>query len=77
MKKPVQRLDPTAVYAAALVAAAWVMAVQQAAAESVAFEEGPSPDEELHVVRAHNKYGREALQRQIAEAAERDARGEQ
>lgn len=76
MKKPVQRLDPVAVFVAALIGAVWVQALQQAAADSVSFEVGPSLDEELHIVRAHNKFGRDALQRQIDAAAERDARGE-
>lgn len=69
MKKPVQRLDPAAVFVAALVGTAWVLAV----AEAEAVEMGPSAQEEWHVVRAHNRYA----QRQIAEAAERNARGEQ
>lgn len=73
MKKPVQRLDPVAVFVAALIGAAWV----QAAVESEVFEVGPSPDEEMNVVRAHNKFGREALQRQIDAAAQQDARGSQ
>jgi len=39
--------------------------------------EDVSLDEELNIVRAHNRYGQEELRRRIDEARERDGRGEE
>lgn len=85
MKKFVRRIALGAAVAAGL---AYVRARLRAVRPTVAEPEpepepgGPvmsadlSPDEELNIVRVHNRYGQEALRRRIAEAAERDARGE-
>lgn len=84
MKKFVRRIALGAVVAAGLV---YVRARLRATPPVVAEPEpGPgepvmssdlSPDEELNIVRVHNRHGQEALRQQIAEAAERHARGEQ
>jgi hypothetical protein len=82
VKKFVRRIALGAVVAAGL---AYARARLRAVRPTVAEPEpgGPvmsadlSPDEELNIVRVHNRYGQEALRQRIAEAAERDARGEQ
>jgi hypothetical protein len=80
VKKFVRRIALGAVVAAGLAyLRARLRAVRPTVAEPEPEPAGPamSADEELNIVRVHNRYGQEALRQRIAEAAERDARGEQ
>jgi len=55
----------------------WPIWVAERASVVLADDDGTSLDEELNIVRAHNRFGREELQRRIDAARERDARGEE